>query len=198
MKKTTLRKISALLLIIIGFFIFISTILYVNGTIKFNIAPEKSEIEPQSNINNTELKELLNEKIKFQIPQEKIIINDKKYYLYEIDDIKSINNMFYTKKYVNETYDCDDFALESKVYINNNLPGIPIGVLSISKNIENTQDKKQLFEFEEYELYDNNKFSHAVNIIIDSKHDIYFYDPQSKKYSDINEIPFDKINYIII
>ena len=124
-----------------------------------------SEIKPTGEISNSELRELLTPYCN------EIHLSDMTYGLCSVAEAKKYSEQtkISIKEWIAEKYDCDEFSFALAGYWNLDLYQYPLGIVWSS--------------------------SHAFNIFIDDKKEIYIVEPQTNKFTPIKDLMKNKIYY---
>jgi len=155
----------------------------------------------------------------FNLDKNTVILLDRTYRAYDLKDINNSISKLRFKSYEKEIYDCDDFAFESMTQFKRELPGVAIGILSVSETIQSktfsSYDEMEAeyvafnkslnygeVEIEKHQNYGKwylvANINHGVNVIIDSENNIWYFDPQDRKLIKFENRPLKQINMILL
>jgi len=128
---------------------------------------------------NVALNQELSLYLSFQFPHADIILPDSQYILVDKPTIKEflIYDDTNTKKYVRETFDCDDFAFTLWRNVRSSLGNVAFGVVSIVIN---------------------DTSGHVLNLFVDTNWHIYFVEPQNDKIMNRHDIRFMRVRWVVM
>lgn len=141
----------------------------------------------------------LTELLKVEYPDVDIMISDRNYGLYSVEDARRFikYNAVKYKKYRRDQYDCDDFAKSSYGMEKDWYSGAKRDIIDSSKTPEDEKYFGSPFGIafiKIKESADDSGIYHCVNILIDDKENIITYEPQSGVELILNEFSYlDKI-----
>jgi len=114
-----------------------------------------------------------------KFPRAERMIVDAKYFLINKSDVSLYlaKNPINKRRYIDDVYDCDDFAFDLWRGVRHQYGNIAFGVISINENITS---------------------KHCLNFFIDENKEFYFVEPQNDKIYKENEMQYDSVNWLII
>jgi len=117
--------------------------------------------------------------LSFQFPHARIMLVDGEYTLVDKPLIESFLRYDKTnlRPYINETFDCDDFAFTLWRNIRESQGNIAFGVISL--NLDGTT-------------------SHAMNFFVDTNWHIYFVEPQNDEIKKRHNVKYMRASWIIM